>query len=151
MAEIAWSSRKQGGSSMAQGYTIEKFMKMNPRAFLGVANSAVTENWMQEIEKILMVFHCTDEQKAPHGGQQRNTAPVRVYALTLGDAETVGDVVTVQSAKAAKFMHLIQGQMTVSQYAAWFIDLSRFAPHLAPDEKKKAMKFAEGQRQNLFE
>ncbi|XP_057962340.1 glycine-rich RNA-binding protein RZ1A-like [Malania oleifera] len=57
----------------------------------------------------------------------------------------------VRSAKAAKFLHLVQGQMTVSQYAARFVELSRFALHLAPDEKKKARKFEEGMRQNFFE
>jgi hypothetical protein len=34
--------------------------------------------------------------------------------------------------------------MTVEEYAAKFIDLSRFAPHLIPDEHEKVMKFQKG-------
>ncbi|XP_057969064.1 uncharacterized protein LOC131158285 [Malania oleifera] len=40
--------------------------------------------------------------------------------------------------------------MIVSQYIARFIELSPFALHLAPDQEKKARKFKEGLRQNLF-
>ncbi|XP_057952448.1 uncharacterized protein LOC131146712 [Malania oleifera] len=58
---------------------------------------------------------------------------------------------TVQREKAIEFLHLTQGQMTVSQYAALFIKLSRFAPHLTMDKEKKVRKFKEGLRQNLFE
>jgi hypothetical protein len=34
--------------------------------------------------------------------------------------------------------------MTVEEYAAKFIDLSHFAPHLIPDEHKKVTKFQKG-------
>ena len=34
--------------------------------------------------------------------------------------------------------------MTVEEYAAKFVELSRFAPYLIPDESKKVKKFQEG-------
>ncbi|XP_057982355.1 uncharacterized protein LOC131167573 [Malania oleifera] len=36
---------------------------MNPSAFPGSADPIMVENWMQEIEKILELLHCSDEQK----------------------------------------------------------------------------------------
>ncbi|XP_057972773.1 uncharacterized protein LOC131160916 [Malania oleifera] len=63
MAEIARSSREQGGPSVAQGCSIEKFMKMNSSAFSRAADPAVVENWMQEVQKILTVPHYTNEQR----------------------------------------------------------------------------------------
>ena len=46
--------------------------------------------------------------------------------------------------KAREFSDLVQGSMTVEEYTAKFIDLSRFAPHLIPDEHKKVTKFQKG-------
>ncbi|XP_057954069.1 uncharacterized protein LOC131148376 [Malania oleifera] len=59
--------------------------------------------------------------------------------------------IIIWSAKVVEFMHLAQGQKTISQYAAQFIEFSQFSPHLAPNEDKKARKFEEDLRQNLFE
>lgn len=38
-------------------------------------------------------------------------------------------------------MNLVQGGMSVKEYAAKFIQLSQFAVYLIPDEEKKAKKF----------
>lgn len=48
-----------------------------------------------------------------------------------------------REAKGREFTNLVQGSMTVKEYAAKFIELSRFAPHLIPNEEKKARKFEE--------
>ncbi|XP_057953042.1 uncharacterized protein LOC131147497 [Malania oleifera] len=58
--------------------------------------------------------------------------------------------VTVKSAKAVEFLHLMQRLMTVQQYAVIFIELSWFAPFFVPDKERKARKFEEGLRQSLF-
>jgi hypothetical protein len=55
----------------------------------------------------------------------------------------------VQEAKAREFMDLVQGNMTVAQYAAKFTQLSRFAPYVIPDEEKKAKKFERGLNQRI--
>ncbi|KAF5454930.1 hypothetical protein F2P56_024559 [Juglans regia] len=48
---------------------------------------------------------------------------------------------TLQESRARQFMDLTQGSMTVAQYATTFMELSRFASYLIPDEEKKAEKF----------
>jgi hypothetical protein len=43
--------------------------------------------------------------------------------------------------KAQEFTDLVQGSMTVEQYASKFIELSRFSPYLVFIEELKARKF----------
>jgi hypothetical protein len=48
---------------------------------------------------------------------------------------------TIRQAKAQEFTDLVQGSMTMEQYAAKFIELSQFAPYLVSTEELKARKF----------
>ncbi|XP_040996001.1 uncharacterized protein LOC121242168 [Juglans microcarpa x Juglans regia] len=48
-----------------------------------------------------------------------------------------------REARAREFTNLVQGTMSVCQYAARFAELSRFASYLIPDEEKKTRKFEE--------
>jgi hypothetical protein len=45
---------------------------------------------------------------------------------------------------ARDFQDLKQGNMTVEQYSAEFLKLSRYAPHLIPNEETKAERFRDG-------
>ena len=51
--------------------------------------------------------------------------------------------------KREEFADLVQGSMTVEQYAAKFIELSRFGPHLILIEMKKASRFQKGLNERL--
>ncbi|KAF5477570.1 hypothetical protein F2P56_004195, partial [Juglans regia] len=53
--------------------------------------------------------------------------------------------------KAMEFATLVQGTMTVHQYASRFTELSRFATYLIPDEEKKVHKFEQGLNEKLYE
>ena len=44
---------------------------------------------------------------------------------------------------------MVQGSMTVEQYAAKFIELSRFGPHLILTEVKKTSRFQKGLNERL--
>jgi hypothetical protein len=46
--------------------------------------------------------------------------------------------------KAIEFQNLVQGAMTVEQYSTRFLELSRFAPNLVPNEESKAERFENG-------
>lgn len=50
---------------------------------------------------------------------------------------------SVRDIKAREFASLVQGSMTVEEYAAKFTKLLEFAPYLILDEDKKARKFEE--------
>ncbi|XP_035551063.1 uncharacterized protein LOC109019070 [Juglans regia] len=56
-----------------------------------------------------------------------------------------------KESRARQFMDLTQGSMTVAQYATTFMELSRFASYLIPDEEKKAEKFERGLNRRIRE
>ncbi|XP_057981125.1 uncharacterized protein LOC131166550 [Malania oleifera] len=58
---------------------------------------------------------------------------------------------TTRVAKAKEFFHLTQGQLTVQQYAAKFMEVSRFAPFMVPDEFQKARWFERGLKPRIHE
>ena len=55
----------------------------------------------------------------------------------------------VRERKEREFADLVQGSITVEQYAAKFIELSRFGPHLILTEAKKASIFQKGLDERL--
>ena len=57
----------------------------------------------------------------------------------------------VRERKDREFVDLVQGSMTIEQYATKFIDLSRFGPHLILTEAKKASRFQKGLNDNYAE
>jgi hypothetical protein len=46
--------------------------------------------------------------------------------------------------RAIEFQNLVQGDMTVEQYSARFMELARSAANLIPDEEAKAKRFENG-------
>ncbi|MQM15632.1 hypothetical protein Taro_048580 [Colocasia esculenta] len=49
----------------------------------------------------------------------------------------------------AGFLTLTQGSMTILEYEARFAELSKYAPHIVTDERKKAKKFVMGLKPSL--
>ncbi|XP_057969346.1 uncharacterized protein LOC131158495 [Malania oleifera] len=129
--EIAQSSREQGGPSARQGCMIEKFTKMNPPAFSRGADPTIAENWMQEIEKVLTVLHCINEQRVLYatykfiGEVERWWVATKLFeeqrsilvAMTWGRfKEAFFDryfPATVREVKVVEFMNLTQGNLTI--------------------------------------
>ena len=50
----------------------------------------------------------------------------------------------VQEVKAREFLDLVQGEMSVIEYVANFLQLSHFGLYLIPTEEKKEKKFERG-------
>ncbi|XP_057975240.1 uncharacterized protein LOC131162649 [Malania oleifera] len=57
---------------------------------------------------------------------------------------------SVREEKIEDFTNLTQGDMTVVEYAAKFVELSRFAPFMISKEARKARKFEKGLRRRLY-
>ncbi|XP_057969338.1 uncharacterized protein LOC131158487 [Malania oleifera] len=142
---------------------------MNSLAFSGSTYSIVVENWIQKIEKIMFVVLCADKQRVLYATfrltgeakhwwfavkllEEQRLAPV---ALTWGRfKEIIFDGYfpsSIRDAKMEEFLNRTQGHLTVSQYAARFVELSHFAPFMIQDEFKKAQRFERGLRQEIYE
>ncbi|XP_030950154.1 uncharacterized protein LOC115974078 [Quercus lobata] len=115
------------------------------------------------MEKLLRALECTDAQKVVYatfalqdsierwwsGTEQllrmelgRNTPITWKKFKEVFNGTYFPDIVRDQ--KAREFFDLVQGTMTVEEYAAKFVKLSRFAPYLIPNEPKKICKFQKG-------
>ena len=55
----------------------------------------------------------------------------------------------VRRQKRAEFIHLVLRNMIVTEYAAKFTQLSRYAPNVVIDEQMRAEQFQEGLRLNI--
>ncbi|MQM04312.1 hypothetical protein Taro_037105 [Colocasia esculenta] len=55
----------------------------------------------------------------------------------------------IQDRMEQEFLSLTQGSMTVLEYEARFAELSKYAPHIMTDERRKAKKFVMGLKPSL--
>ena len=140
------------GEGQKEGCSFMEFRKKNPPTFAGETDPMVTENWLLKMEKLFKVLHCRDSQKVEYATFALEGPTERWWAGTevllkeeLGENtritwdkfkgifnETYFPKV-VNDRKAREFSDLVQGSMTMEEYVAKFIDLSRFAPHLIPE------------------
>jgi hypothetical protein len=151
------------GEGQKEGCSFMEFRKQNPPTFAGETDPMVAKNWLLKMEKLLKVLHCTNSQKVEYATFALEGPAERWWAGTevllkkeLGEnARITWDKFkevfnktyfpeVVSDRKAREFSDLVQGSMTVEEYAAKFIELSRFAPHLIPNENKKVTKFQKG-------
>ena len=55
----------------------------------------------------------------------------------------------IQDKMEQEFLSLTQGSMTVLEYEARFSELSKYAPHVVADERRKTKKFVMGLKPSL--
>ncbi|MQM03527.1 hypothetical protein Taro_036308 [Colocasia esculenta] len=55
----------------------------------------------------------------------------------------------IQDRMEQEFLSLAQGSMTVLEYEARFFELSKYAPHIVADERRKTKKFVMGLKPSL--
>ncbi|XP_057954055.1 uncharacterized protein LOC131148334 [Malania oleifera] len=114
-----------------QSCTIEQFTQMNSPDFSGGANPVIVKNWVQEIENILAVLRCTDEQKVLYatfklmGDAERwwlvmklleEQRPIPIALTSSRFKEIFFDryfPTSVRNAKVEEFLSLTQGHLTV--------------------------------------
>ncbi|KAF5477484.1 hypothetical protein F2P56_004121 [Juglans regia] len=148
--------------------TTEQFNRMHPPTFDGRGDATLAEDWIQDIEEILRIINCTDEQKVLPSAFKLTGETKRwwISERTIREAEGTEIVhwlhfkqiflerffpTSVQDDEAMEFANLVQGAMTVHQYAARFIELSHFPAYLIPDDEKKARKFEQGLDERIYE
>ncbi|XP_057953985.1 uncharacterized protein LOC131148282 [Malania oleifera] len=151
--------REQGQPLVVGSCTFQQFDQKSPSTFEGGTNLIVVEDWIQEMEELLTVLHCTKEQKVQYptfklvGEAKRRWRSEKlvkeqhpVYtSITWSHFREVFFSryfpVATRETKVEEFLHLTQRYMMVQQYAAKFVELSRFTPHMVPDEPLKSQMF----------
>ncbi|XP_035546599.1 uncharacterized protein LOC118348647 [Juglans regia] len=141
---------------------------MHPPTFDGRGDTNAAEDWIQGIEEIFSILKCTDQQKVRFAALKLTGEAKRWwnYEEVIREAKGTRVIVWAQfkhnffdrffskadrEARAREFINLVQGTMTVRQYAARFVELSRFATYLILDEERKTRKFEEGLNYRIYE
>ncbi|XP_057965289.1 uncharacterized protein LOC131155858 [Malania oleifera] len=169
--DLEASSKEDFDTSMmlqGQDCSIKDFMRLNPSNFVGGPDLVVAENWVQEIEEIMTVLGCRDKQKFLYA-TFKMTGDARQWWLSvklLKEWRLVKIALTwdrfkelffdryfplsTREKKIQEFTNLTQGSMTVGEYVAKLVELSRFALFLIPNEAKRARKFEKGLRRRVY-
>ncbi|XP_041004054.1 uncharacterized protein LOC121249411 [Juglans microcarpa x Juglans regia] len=108
-----------------RGCPYEKFLIYRYPNFMGTEGPMKANKWLLDLDKTFEINGCTGEQKERFKGEFDN----RFFPESM------------KTQKAQEFATLVQGNLTVEQYAAKFMELGRFAPHLIATEKMQAQKF----------
>ncbi|XP_062164957.1 uncharacterized protein LOC133871539 [Alnus glutinosa] len=144
------------------GCSFKYFCAHNYPAFDGTQGYLAMESWSANILRLFEVIGCTNEQRVLYAGYKLIDEASRWWESRreLLDLEMGGAEVTwtrykkefndrffpraQQQLRAREFQNLVQGNLTVEQYVAKFMELARFALNLVPDEETKTERFHEG-------
>ncbi|XP_058216756.1 uncharacterized protein LOC131327626 [Rhododendron vialii] len=144
---------------MTRTRAMNEFCKHRPLTFHGDTNPVVAETWLNEVKMILRTLEITQngDRVALATYQLKGEARYwwdlmeathAVATMTFAEFETLFldkyFPTPLRLAKEQEFLNLKQGTMTVTQYAAKFEELSRYALTSIPTEDKKARRFKWG-------
>ncbi|XP_035542080.1 uncharacterized protein LOC118344789 [Juglans regia] len=130
---------------------------------MGTEGPMKANKWLLDLDWIIMVSGCTEEQKVQNLGHllqgeagtwwdTKKQLLIRelgnITALTWERFNEEFDnqffPESMKTQKAQEFATMVQGNLTVEQYATKFMELGRFAPYLITTEKMQAYKFQGG-------
>lgn len=141
---------------------IERYKRLNSSTFAGGSSFEEAEFWLFETKKAFKILGVIPEYKvilatymlvgeANHWWQlKKATLPFPVtweQFLTAFHAEYLPE--HLRHLKEMEFAHLVQGDMTVSEYARKFLKLGRYSPESMMDEGRKARRFEWGLRPEI--
>ncbi|XP_028124253.1 uncharacterized protein LOC114321269 [Camellia sinensis] len=133
-----------------------EFKKMKPPMFHGAIEPLKAKAWVLGIEKLFKVFPCTGAQKVQLATFILEDDVRRWWILVRDDNMDVTWTrfpeifyekyfpQCVRDRKVVEFMELKQGNKSIAEYEAHFIELARFPPYMVDTDYKKARQFEGG-------
>ncbi|XP_028070165.1 uncharacterized protein LOC114272645 [Camellia sinensis] len=136
-----------------------EFRKQRPPKFTGVLDPKVAENWLRQIEKMLDTMGITEatdrialavfelDDEADHWWELiKNTRDVASLSWNQFRELFLNKyfLITIRRERVKEFQNLEQGNMTVTQYAAKFEELARYATRFVANDEEKARMFEWG-------
>ncbi|KAK9714280.1 hypothetical protein RND81_06G083700 [Saponaria officinalis] len=150
---LAWCLLKQQPQPQQQQQTIfEKFARNHPPTYDGVCNPVLLEAWIREMEKIFIATQCPEDQKVGIATYYLQKEADNWWAISRAAIEAEPNFGWARFCEALKkrfypdelrwqkereFLQLEQGNMSVQAYADKFVELSRFATTIIPDEASR--------------
>jgi len=146
---------------------LEAFLRNHSPNFKGRYDPDGAQTWLKEIERIFRVMQCNEVQRVCFGTHMLVEEADDWWVSILPTLEQGGGVVNwavfrrefleryfpedVRGKKEIEFLELKQGNMSVTEYAAKFVELAKFYPHYTPEtaEFSKCIKFENGLRAEI--
>ena len=141
-----------------EGKFYKRLAAHNPQSYDGEVDPVKFENWVSYMEKLLDVVNCPENLKVKLASfYLEGTADM--WWITIKDTAKKPDFTwekfleklrekffppALQRMKENEFLFLRQGKMSVLEYAAKFMELSRFAPDIVSNNRLRMMRFFEG-------
>ncbi|XP_057465723.1 uncharacterized protein LOC130755341 [Actinidia eriantha] len=139
---------------------MKEFRKMNPPSFDGLGDPVVAGHWLSQIRKIFDTVRITEDDMKVSFASYQLVGEANEWWESIKEAKGVDRGMTWTDFESTfedqyfpeayrdelreQFEKLVQGDMTVSEYAIKFQSLSRFAPDLVNTEAKKCKRFENG-------
>ncbi|KAK9740123.1 hypothetical protein RND81_03G013200 [Saponaria officinalis] len=134
----------------------EKFARHHPPTYDGVCNPVLLEAWIREMEKLFTATQCPEDQKIDIASYYLQREADNWWAISkIALQETLGfnrarfcEALKkrfypdeLKWLKEREFLQLEQGNLSVQAYADKFLELSRFATAIVPDETVRVRRF----------
>ncbi|XP_057426245.1 uncharacterized protein LOC130719650 [Lotus japonicus] len=144
--------------------SLATFQRENPPVFKGKHDPDGALEWLKEIERIFRVMDCTPAQKVRYVTHMLAVEADDWWLEMRDKLEAAGEGITwdvfrreflrkyypedVWGKKEIEFLELKQGNRSVTEYAAKFVELAKFYPHFNGEgaEFSKCIKFENGLR-----
>ena len=122
--------------------TIKQFQQLKPPTFQGTPDPMAMESWLLGIEKLFKVLPCTDEQKVTFATftfegatlvwwkLKKPMEPLWLWRIFFEVFNEEYFPKIVEDQKTMKFLSLRQGNITIVEYNAKFMELSCYATTL---------------------
>ncbi|XP_058732748.1 uncharacterized protein LOC131604317 [Vicia villosa] len=134
------------------------FQRDNPPTIKGTNDPDGALTWLKEIERIFHMMDCTPAQKVRYGTHMLVVEADDWWLETRQRLEVSGEDITwvvfcrkyysedVHGKREIEFLELMQGNMSVSEYAAKFVKLTKLYSHysVVTAEFSKCIKFENG-------
>lgn len=124
--------------------------------FEGLNNPLVAEDWIQELEKIFMLMDYIESQKVicvafmlKKKVYHMDESPIERTQFKVLFLKKYFPVVK-RDEKEAKFLRLVQENMSLVVYKYKFDELACYAPHLIDTEEYKGRHFKKGLKLELY-
>jgi len=165
MAQAVEQQPNAGGNNGVR--MLETFMRNHPPTFKGRYDPDGDQTWLKEVERIFRVMQCNEAQMVHFGmhmlAYEADDWWVSTRPLLENGAEGVTWAIfrreflsryfpeDVRGKKEIEFLELKQGDMSVTEYAAKFVELTKFYPHYNAEtaEFSKCIKFENGLRAEI--
>ncbi|KAJ9671053.1 hypothetical protein PVL29_027174 [Vitis rotundifolia] len=151
------------GSEYQNVSLIRELKALTPPIFRGGPNFLEAQNWMKEIKKIpdaiavpeemrvSLAFFMLRDEADNWWDMIKTTQDVTQMVWMQFEELLLSNYFpeAVRRQKRVEFIHLVQRNMIVLEYATKFTQLSKFASNVVPDELMRAEQFQEGLRLNI--